>query len=484
MELRRVSVCLAFLLVAVVSQCSEARHSRQRRDTNYDDAFLSDGALDTEQNDADNQADIDGDSMPILNATITSRPQTYNLTIGRSVRLECRVDIKDTVVEWTKDGQTIVKTDFLVGSPTKYDFNSTASSDLIVKSVEPSDSGIYRCRLEQGLPAQVEHSLVVYEAPIVVNITASPSDRPREGADVTLTCNVNGSPAPEVQWTLTPLGSTENKNLGEKDATFTRYGVTIKNIKSEQSGTYFCYAFNSVGNNQNMIKVVVLGKPRIHVHQTVVNSAINVEATLRCVVHEDLPVAITWFKDQKPITSASKTRISTMGTHSNLTVIPESDADFGTYTCEASCDIGVHSRSIELVQRPVVEDLEADGSKLAFKVHSHQKLEDIEVLIKPLTEEGDWMPPLKVTLPPTQSHEYDVSYVIQQELTPGRYEAIVKVKNNKEWSHPSDAAIVNIVNEQPVIQGASVYRGNDATLNRPATVLLSTVLMYLLVRML
>ncbi|KAI8433844.1 hypothetical protein MSG28_015798 [Choristoneura fumiferana] len=215
--------------------------------------------------------------MPILNATITSRPQTYNLTIGRSVRLECRVDIKDTVVEWTKDGQTIVKTDFLVGSPTKYDFNSTASSDLIVKSVEPSDSGIYRCRLEQGLPAQVEHSLVV------------------------------------------------------------------------------------------------------------------------------------------------KTRISTMGTHSNLTVIPESDADFGTYTCE----------------------------------------------------EGDWMPPLKVTLPPTQSHEYDVSYVIQQELTPGRYEAIVKVKNNKEWSHPSDAAIVNIV-----------YRGNDATLNRPATVLLSTVLMYLLVRML
>lgn len=54
------------------------------------------------------------------------------------------------------------------------------------------------------------------------------------------------------------------------------------------------------------------------------------------------------------------------------------------------------------------------------------------------------MPPLKVTLPSTQSHEYDVSYVIQEELKPGRYEAIVKVKNNKEWSRPSDAAIINI----------------------------------------
>lgn len=44
-------------------------------------------------------------------------------------------------------------------------------------------------------------------------------------------------------------------------------------------------------------------------------------------------------------------------------------------------------------------------------------------------------------------------------------------------SDVTNGKIINIIN-------FSVYRGNDASLNRPTTVLLSTVLMYLLVRML
>lgn len=51
---------------------------------------------------------------------------------------------------------------------------------------------------------------------------------------------------------------------------------------------------------------------------------------------------------------------------------------------QAENQYGKHNRSIELVQSPVVEGLDAEGAKLSWTVHSHQPLEKIHLELRQL----------------------------------------------------------------------------------------------------
>ncbi|CAH2207970.1 jg15681 [Pararge aegeria aegeria] len=94
---------------------------------------------------------------------------------------------------------------------------------------------------------------------------------------------------------------------------------------------------------------------------------------------------IRWYKDGHRIEDSSRAySVSTDGQRSNLSVIPRQDDDFGTFTCEAENDQGSHNRSIDLVQSPVLEDLQVDGPKISLTIHSHQPVEVIELQLKGL----------------------------------------------------------------------------------------------------
>lgn len=48
-------------------------------------------------------------------------------------------------------------------------------------------------------------------------------------------------------------------------------------------------------------------------------------------------------------------------------------------------------------------------------------------------------------MPDVRTHEYEIIYPLSdQDLEPGKYEATVKVKNEKSWSQHSDPAYVEI----------------------------------------
>ncbi|XP_063370368.1 neural cell adhesion molecule 2-like [Cydia amplana] len=362
MELRSLSVCLAFLLVAVISHSSEARHSLERRDADVD-FFQDDPGSDNEQND-----EGDDDDEPVPNATILTRPEVYKVPIGKGVRLECKIDIPDTTVTWMRGDIGLVVLGTLMADPTKYQKNNT---DLIISNVTQADAGGYQCKVEQTPPVQIEHKIEVElepQAAKITSISASDDGKPAPGADLTLTCTATGFPAPKIIWSK--LVNGQNAKIGEGAV------HTIKKVRVEDSGTYFCYAMGKSNADTDTIDVSVRRKPKVHVHRAIINSAIGVEALMRCNVHEQEPVSIRWFKGEKEI---HWSRYTTRGTESNLTVTPQSDADFGTYTCKAECDFGTHHRSIELVETPVVESLESDGSKLSWSVHSHLPLTNIEI---------------------------------------------------------------------------------------------------------
>ncbi|CAH2098636.1 unnamed protein product [Euphydryas editha] len=468
---------------------TKARYSRDRREVdegNYDDV-LADEANEDAQNDTQNDGeDNDAEEDEDINAVIVTQPTTYNVTVGQDTRLECKVAPPNGgVVQWSRNF-----THFFVGTQKPFEqiltvgvdsrFSIPANStDLLIRGVELSDSGSYKCEILQTTRKSIEHILIVSEPPKVIRLTASNDGQVVEGSDLLLTCDVSGSPPPQIIWSRDENG---NKRLTEEDGEFIKNTVFIKNVKREHSGKYYCYAFNGVGSNQAEVYIHVKGKPRVHVHRTIINSAINVEAVLQCAVHDDLASHIRWYKDGQRIEdSARQYNISTTGQHSTLTVIPRSDSDFGTFTCEAENELGSHNRSIDLVQSPVVEQLQVDGPRISWTIHSHQPVEQIEIQLKEMSGDGEWRT-LSIPVPQGRNHEYDVVYSLDDQLQSGKYEAKVKVKNEKSWSAHTDSAFVEIEAQPQYIQHASVYRNSAHSISSSSLILAASI-MYLLVRM-
>ncbi|CAH0718399.1 unnamed protein product, partial [Brenthis ino] len=452
---------------------------REIEEDNYDDVLADEGTDDEAQNDAEgNDADED-----MVEAVIVTKPSNYNVTVGRTVRLECKVSPDESVVvQWSINniGHYIV-----MSKPFDYKIDMTGdklsvpanSTDLLITDVKSSDGGAYKCELMQNGRPSIVHNLAVLESPRISKFSANDNGQVIEGSDLLLTCEVSGSPPPKIVFSK----GAENGNvrLTEKDGEFSLNTVEIKNVKREHSGKYYCYAFNGVGTHQAEVEVVVKGKPHVHVHRTVVNSAINMEAVLQCAVHDEPDAHIRWYKDGQLISSASRQYVvSTSGQHSNLTVTPAVDEDFGTFTCEAENEQGKHNRSIELVQRPVVENLEAEGTKLSWTVHSHQPLQEIEIQIRELTGAGEWYA-IQVPVPKERQHEYNLSYAL--DIDNGKYEATVKVKNDKSWSEHSNTIVVDIEVEPQLIQHASVYRASAHSFVSSSLTIL-TALIYVFVR--
>ncbi|XP_045532209.1 protein amalgam-like [Pieris brassicae] len=490
MELRRLSICIAFFVFACVSQCSEARHSmysREVEDINYDDVLADEASDDEAQNDADGGNDADED---VEDAVIVTQATNYSVIIGKTVRLECKVEPADgVVVQWTRNNAK-----FFIGTmkPTEQDletisgqkrfFIAANSTDLLIKDIQFEDSGFYKCEILQANPPSIQHHIAILESAKIIRFYASDNGVVREGKDLLLTCEVSGSPPPQILWSWGGIDGNQNQRLSEKDGEFTANSVLLRDVKHESSGKYYCYVFNNLAHAQAELTVNVLRKPRVHVHRTVINSDINVEAVLQCSIHDELASHIRWYKDGRPVSdSSSQYIISTEAQHSNLTVVPTSDQDFGTFTCEAENQNGKHNRSIELVQSPVVESFSNDGPKLTWTIHSHQPLEEIELQLRDLNGEGEWRT-VSVPLPDRRHHEYEMIYSLEDaEIDAGKYEATLKVKNNKSWSEHSNPTIVDIEAQAQYIRPASVYLPGSGHSIRPTYIIFP--LIYLLVRL-
>ncbi|CAG9116373.1 unnamed protein product [Plutella xylostella] len=480
-------------VVYETGDCCEARtHSIERREANpevnYDDQPLSDAAADDDtQNDADQ-----GDEEEDVNADIQNKGEDFKVGLGMTLRLPCVIqpspkENEAVAFQWLKDGAPLFLGTQKMGAPDRMSIDRESQTDLIIADLQMSDAGKYKCDI---FKQNIEHTVRFEFAPKIIQVTATNRGQVIEGSDMRITCNVSGSPPPKLIWSREDVAG-ENHGLSESDGEFTEDSVYIRGIRREQAGKYLCYADNNVGKPAvGSISIKVLGKPRVHVHKTIVNSAINVEAILQCSAHEEPPANIYWYKDGRRIEDSAEHRysITVDGQHSNLTVVPVGDSDFGEFTCEAENQYGKHNRSIELVQSPVVEGLDAEGAKLSWTVHSHQPLEKIHLELRQLNGDGA-SKTLPIPIPSQKSHEYEIVYVIDDkelDLTPGKYEAMLTVKNQHSWSDRTGQAVIEIEGEPLSIQGASVYRGastDGAFSLRPESILLSTVIMYLLVRL-
>ncbi|GBP81573.1 Lachesin [Eumeta japonica] len=245
-------------------------------------------------------------------------------------------------------------------------------------------------------------------------------------------CEVHGH-APSINIKLTP-----------DKAQFGANSVTIHKLTRADSGTYICYATNDIGKgNAKKINIKVLGKPHVRVQRPVINSAPNIEAVLECTVHEEPPAEIHWYKDGE-LVNITKFMIETIEQNSTLRVTPQTEDEFGVFTCKAENPYGTHERSIKLVQYPVIDTLKpVNGTTFRWTITSHLPLEQIELNIKERSEKN-WGN-VSIPVPEAINHSYDVKYVMSTDsYRPGNYSAIIRAKNSAEWRESEDAQEIEL----------------------------------------
>ncbi|XP_050743273.1 titin isoform X48 [Drosophila biarmipes] len=182
---------------------------------------------------------------PTVDIQLTNR----NTASGSDLKLTCGLSGHDMSVQWFKENCPIEN-----GAKYKRTLNDGLSC-LEIKSVELSDSGIYRC-IASNQNGEVETSCLVtiYEAPSSKFGTPPIFTRNirdayhSQGNQLTLECKVSGSPKPHIYWqrdnTLLPIEGSKYQYAEQSDGVKL---LTINNFGSNDSGLYTCYAESENG---------------------------------------------------------------------------------------------------------------------------------------------------------------------------------------------------------------------------------------------
>ncbi|KAG9332062.1 hypothetical protein JZ751_016195 [Albula glossodonta] len=216
---------------------------------------------------------------------------------------------------WYKNGQSL--------SITNQDLQLTARR---------GDSGRYSCGGQDGhnhlLSSAV--TLNVNYAPKLTSVLVSPSGEIKEGSSVTLTCSSDANPSVQTYtwFKKTGAGSSE-RGTGES--------YTFTNISSEDSGQYYCEAQNQHGAlSSTAVTVDVQYAPKLTSVSVSPSGEIKEgsSVTLTCSSDANPPVqSYTWYKDNRPITSAR-------ASGQNYSINKINISDSGEYYCQTWNGIG------------------------------------------------------------------------------------------------------------------------------------------------
>ncbi|XP_059190606.1 B-cell receptor CD22-like [Centropristis striata] len=167
-------------------------------------------------------------------------------------------------------------------------------TQLVLSSIQSSDSGEYYCTAENKLGRSTSKYTVFYVeyAPKLPSVSVSPSAEIVEGSSVTLTCSSDANPAATYSW----YKKSGNRNL---NPTSRKTQLVLSSIQSSDSGEYYCTAGNKLGRSTSKYTVIdVKYAPRLP-SVSVSPSAEIVEGssvTLTCSSDANPAANITWYK--------------------------------------------------------------------------------------------------------------------------------------------------------------------------------------------
>ncbi|XP_069163784.1 irregular chiasm C-roughest protein isoform X2 [Procambarus clarkii] len=240
------------------------------------------------------------------------------------------------------------------------------TTHYLIKRIQQDKNGArIACLVSNSIgTTKAEHTISVEYAP---TFQKDPVDVDEdEGKSVTLTCNVDGNPPPEIVW----LYEAEKKviKLGAK--------LTLT-VSPETVGTYHCRAaVTGFPEESRSMRVFMRGAPQVTPTEEqfgLEGDTVQVECDIQSIPR---PSEVVWFKSRHKIDpNESRYNIlqeTTPGGVKNTLVIHDAQPeDFGFYNCTAKNGYGSHTSEIHLKRQqslPLVTTLVAIIGGIVFLI--------------------------------------------------------------------------------------------------------------------
>ncbi|XP_071421021.1 hemicentin-1 [Pithys albifrons albifrons] len=212
-----------------------------------------------------------------------------------------------------------------------------------------ADTGRYTCVVTNAAgELSKDFHLSVLVPPGIVGENTLEDVKVKEGHRVTLTCEVTGSPVPQVSWLKDGQPVPED---GEHRVVSGGRSLQIPHAQVTTTGRYTCVASNAAGDRSKTYNLNVLVAPSIVGADSQGNAegvtvVLNSPTSLLCEAYSYPPATITWMKDGKPLESSRNIRILPGGR--TLQILRAQEDSAGRYTCTATNEAGHTSKHFEV----------------------------------------------------------------------------------------------------------------------------------------
>ncbi|XP_052211917.1 neuroglian-like isoform X2 [Dreissena polymorpha] len=274
-----------------------------------------------------------------------AKPVQVDAGVDESAAFECSAEGKPTpTLQWFIDGKPIanVKDDKMVVSPGQLQFHD----------LTPDDAKVVQCNVsnEHGyLWADVALSVLAYKPESKASFDVI---KISEGQTVTLPCEIDGKPTPNIYWKRGGLVMSSDKYPRQPTG-----NLTILNATQNDAGIWTCFAdnkygkFNSSGELIVREKTVITLSPQPLSQQMTFGKPLVYTCGAKTDPNEIKNLRISWLKDGNPIKFNSRLK---MFENYGLRIESTTAEDTGNYTCLATngLDSDQKSASVEIRAPP------------------------------------------------------------------------------------------------------------------------------------
>uniref|UniRef100_A0A8C6DLM4 Hemicentin-1 n=1 Tax=Moschus moschiferus TaxID=68415 RepID=A0A8C6DLM4_MOSMO len=250
----------------------------------------------------------------------------FIVMVNNLLELDCQVTgSPPPTIMWLKDGQLIDERDGF-----KVLLNGRK---LVIAQAQVSDTGLYRCVATNTAGDHRKEFEVTVHVPPTIKSSGLSERAVLKYKPITLQCIANGIPNPSITWLKD--GQPVNTAQGNLKIQSSGRLLQIGKALMEDAGRYTCVATNAAGETQQHIQLHVHEPPSLEDAGKMLNETVlvNSPVQLECEAAGEPSPAITWYKDNRPLSGSSSVTFLNRGQIINIESAQITDA--GIYKCVA-----------------------------------------------------------------------------------------------------------------------------------------------------
>ncbi|XP_070202021.1 hemicentin-1-like isoform X2 [Littorina saxatilis] len=244
-----------------------------------------------------------------------------------------------TSLTWSRNGVVID-----TNNSATYSGGVLNNPTLIIRTVQTSDDGVYRCRATNRIGTGESNNVtlsVTYLPKVVINGTTYTG---QATGSLTLPCYYTARPpATRIEWTKnSQIIDVINSGGKYQGSNLTFPGLRINPLTVDDAGIYVCSAVSSAGRGSSHdATVVITYVPQFNNTTPIeVNKTKGETVTLQCQADSNPPpTSITWHKNGQQVTIMGRYSGGTL-TNPALTITGLTGSDSGHYNCRVTNDLG------------------------------------------------------------------------------------------------------------------------------------------------